>query len=65
MLDTLNSLLSCLRGDDTDVQTLIDVELERMTQAELELYYIEGEHSFYIAYPQCFKDAYYLEFIEA
>jgi len=65
ILDTINSLLACLHGDDTDVQTLIEIQLDRMEPRELEEYFREGELAFYINNPNCFKDAYYSEFIEA
>ena len=64
MLDTIDSLICCLRGDDNDIENLIDNRLECMSDSELSEYYYNTMFSFYKTHPQDFMEDYYWEFVE-
>ena len=63
MLDTIDSLISCIRGNEQDLDTLVEVQLERMPNDELEAYFTYNQTIYYIDTPYDFRVDYYMEFI--
>lgn len=64
MLDTIDSLICCLRGADNDIENLIDSRIECMDVGDLSDYYYNTMFSFYKKNPQDFMDDYWREFID-
>jgi len=64
MLDTIDSLICCLRGADNDIENLIDSQLEWKDVSDLKEFYYNTMEKFYQDHPQDFKDDYYREFVD-
>jgi len=63
ILDTIDSLISCIRGNEQDIDTLVEVQLERMPNDELEAYFRNTQMDYYRDNPYDFRVDYYIEFI--
>ena len=64
MLDILDSLISCIRGNEQDIDTLVEIQLERMPNDELESYFRHNQATYYKHDLDAFKDDYQWEFID-
>jgi hypothetical protein len=64
MLDTIDSLISCIRGNEDDISTLVEVQLEGMPNDELEAYFRNNQTTYYRDNYEDFKDDYQWEFID-
>ena len=64
MLDILDSLISCIRGNEQDIDTLVEVQLEGMPNDELEGYFRNTQTAYYRNNIEDFKDDYQWEFID-
>jgi len=64
MLDEIDSLISCLRGNEEDISTLIERQLEYMPNDELEAYFRFNQNIYYIDNIDDFHSNYYAEFVE-
>ena len=63
MLDMIDSLICCLRGDNSDIENLLDTQLERMDVGDLSEYYYNTMFDFYKTHPQVFREDYGWEFV--
>ena len=64
ILDTIDSLISCIRGNEQDIDTLVEVQLERMPNDELEAYFRSNQTTYYRDNYEDFKDDYQWEFLD-
>ena len=64
MLDTIDSLISCIRGNEQDIDTLVEIQLERMPNDELEAYFRNNQTTYYRDNYEDFKDDYQWEFLD-
>ena len=64
MLDTIDSLISCIRGNEQDIDILVEIQLERMPNDELEAYFRNNQTTYYRDNYEDFKDDYQWEFID-
>ena len=64
MLDTIDSLISCIRGNEDDISTLVEVQLEGMPNDELEAYFRNNQATYYRSNKSEFMYDYLWEFVE-
>jgi len=64
MLDTIDSLISCIRGNEDDIDTLVDQQLESMPDSELEAYFRNNQATYYRSNKSEFMYDYLWEFVE-
>ena len=64
MLDTIDSLISCIRGNEQDIDILVEIQLERMPNDELEAYFRNNQTTYYRDNYEDFKDDYQWEFLD-
>ena len=64
MLDTIDSLISCIRGNEQDIDTLVEIQLEGMPNDELEAYFRNNQTTYYRNNYEDFKDDYQWEFLD-
>ena len=63
MLDTIDSLICCLRMDNSDIENLLDSQLEWKDIQDLGEFYYNNMWEHYKTYPADFKEDYYWEFV--
>jgi len=64
MLDTIDSLIACIRGNEQDIDILVEVQLEGMPNDELEAYFRNNQTTYYRSNPEDFKDDYQWQFLD-
>ena len=64
MLDTIDSLISCIRGNEQDIDILVEVQLEGMPNDELEAYFRNNQTTYYRSNLEDFKDDYQWQFLD-
>jgi len=64
VLDTIDSLISCLRGNEEDIDTLVERQLECMPNDELEAYFRYHQTIYYKDNIDDFHSNYFAEFVE-
>ena len=63
MLETIDSLISCIRGNEQDIDTLVERQIECMPNDELEGYFRTTQMDYYRDNPYDFSVDYYYEFV--
>jgi len=64
ILDTIDSLIACIRGNEDDIDTLVEHQLESMPDYELETYFRNNQASYYRNNMGDFRYDYQWEFID-
>jgi len=64
MLETIDSLISCIRGNEQDIDTLVERQIECMPNDELEGYFRATQMDYYRDNPYDFRVDYYMEFVD-
>jgi hypothetical protein len=64
MLDTIDSLIACIRGNEQDIDILVEVQLEGMPNDELEAYFRNNQTTYYRSNLEDFKDDYQWQFLD-
>lgn len=64
MLDAIDNLICCIRGSDEDILELVNRQVERMDNSELEAYYRVHELEYYQNNLEEFQDDFYWEYLQ-
>lgn len=64
MLDTIDNLISCIRGNEQDIGALVERQLEGMPNDELEAYFRNNQTTYYRNNYEDFTDDYQWEFLD-
>ena len=64
ILDTIDSLIACIRGNEQDIENLVEKQLESMPDSELEAYFRNNQATYYRSNKSEFMYDYLWEFVE-